>query len=1129
MTIPIEQANLLLDSFRSEGIRNLVAQSNAKYVLHEVNEEPENFPQFDPLLDDKVTFVSYSILSAGASLIEQGVHTEGRAALESAASLLNNIHGPQVRVTGDSRFHELVAAMAFYAGGQYSRAFVALRKVETHFILADLVSAYIKKDFRKLIQKVYSVLIAKPKEFEDQAELDDWAMSVATAEALANLLEGVVSGRNDYFEVAHHRLENALAIAEAGMSYAQWWTIRLLKLMIGNYEDSSLWKTLLPFFPQNTWEKLTSYIRTMAFSRSPVIELWTSQRLALPVALDQTNGGAVVNLKTSGGKTRVAELSILQTLCEHENSKVIYLAPFRSLAFEIERTFSSVFNALGYQVSHLYGGARVSSVDSEIISESDIVIATPEKAKALFRAAPDTYEGVKLIVVDEGHLIGPNERYVRNEVFIDHLRMFARTNSARILMLSAVLPNTEELAEWIASDPKAVISSDWKPSAERFGLLRWNGGKVRLEWKGDTECFNPQFVSSKPLGYGRRRLPFPNTKNEAIAATAIRLTSIGPVMIFSARANSVPGLAQATILALGRDPEPHEWPTHEWEVFEAVCAEELEPESIELTAARLGIICHSNKLPQQVRMAMEHLMRSSPPKVIIATTTLGQGVNIGISSVIVSTPYISQQTISKRDFWNICGRAGRAFVDGEGKVLYAIDEDFRSIDAKREDDIHAWRDARSKKQWTVRKDINLANAYFDAATPDRVESGLLYAVNLLRGIALNYGVDFELLLELIANDDFTPMGDKDDFFRRVFDLVDDELLALNEDYSANPREDEDAAWVEDAFRGALAVIQARNDNSSSSPDEVLAVLKARVKSILHKVPDKRTRRAIVSSSLPLAAAMRIHESLDYFRGIADALILEDSVEALDVAVQLIEGWVCDNESLFNEDVPDRVVLDRVRLPWLMGVGFRQIAELEVDASDVTKDFYGYLLPWVIHAISQKLDGEAEEQRVAALCSVALLVEIGVSSDYAAKIYLAGIRSRLAATELAALNIPFGDSIFRIAKHLRNPANCEEIKALVSETSQKWLDLLVAGSLRGFQRCTEFPPFSLRTIHGVERLYPRAYEGGIHLTTLDGKVNVQVASNDDFPFARVVDDLRYVFYNDNEVWRMEVRDPRCIID
>ncbi len=241
-------------------------------------------------------------------------------------------------------------------------------------------------------------------------------------------------------------------------------------------------------------------------------------------------------------------------------------------------------------------------------------------------------------------------------------------------MLSAVLPNPAHLAEWVTGNADNVIRSEWKPSAERFGLLRWQSDHVRIDWRGDFESFNPRFVQSDLLGWGRRRNPFPNNKNEAVAATAARLASVGPVMIFSARANSIPGLAKATLMALGETPPEHPWPEAVWKAFLATCEEELPEDSIELKSARCGVICHSNRLPSQVRMATERLMRSMPPKIIIASTTLGQGVNISISSVVVATPYIGRKPIDHRDFWNICGRAGRAFVDGEGKILYAIDE-----------------------------------------------------------------------------------------------------------------------------------------------------------------------------------------------------------------------------------------------------------------------------------------------------------------------------------------------------------------------------------------------------------------------------------------------------------------------
>ena len=90
---------------------------------------------------------------------------------------------------------------------------------------------------------------------------------------------------------------------------------------------------------------------------------------------------------------------------------------------------------------------------------------------------------------------------------------------------------------------------------------------------------------------------------------------------------------------------------------------------------------------------------------------------------------------------------------------------------------------------------------------------------------------------------------------------------------------------------------------------------------------------------------------------------------------------------------------------------------------------------------QQLRG-AEQEKADALAKLALLVELGVPSELAARIYLAGVRSRAAATELAALDVAFGSSLPEISRKLRNPDFGAEIRPLVSPTTADWLDLMI---------------------------------------------------------------------------------------
>lgn len=1107
MPIPLNQARALVAGLRAPEVTMLFAQAHARHVLHEVKEAPEHFPAFDTRLDDKATFSAYALLAAGCSIIEQGDRTEGAAAVERAASLLHYVHEPTARTSRESGFHVLVAAMAFYAAGQYSRAFVTMRSIEEKTAAARTIAAFLRKDIASLIVRLNEILLADSPQFDGQLDLNEWAITVAISRAVALALEFIFTGGSDLLERADQQLRDAAVIASSGSHAAWWWVVRLLRLMLRDLGDASPWHVLPPLLGPNSPEIVGRYVRILAFAERPIAELWSSQRAALPLALGSGNRGAVINLRTSAGKTRVAELAILQTLTADPTARVFYLAPFRSLALEVEQTLGATFSWLGHSVSHLYGGSRVSSVDTELAAESPITIATPEKARALFRAAPELFENVKLVIVDEGHLIGPSERYVRNEVFVDHLLCVVRAIGARVLLLSAVLPNAQELAEWVTGDPNAVATSTWKPSAERFGLLRWNGKRVRIDWQGEVPSFNPSFVEAKPLGFGRRRKPFPIDKNEAIAATAVRLSAIGPVMIFTGKAVSVPTLAKAVLLAIGETPNEHSWPTHEWAVFESVCKEELDPDAIEVRAARAGVVCHSNRLTPQVRLSLEHLMRSKPPKIIIATTTLAQGVNVGISSVIVATPYISQTAIDKRDFWNICGRAGRAFVDGEGKVLYAIDD--------------------TRERWQIQKDEDLARSYFDAGACDRVESGLLFVVRVLRRIAGKAGVSFDVLLELAANNDFSRLGTEAEIAAQICDLLDDELLALHADLVVNPEDAEPEVWVEQVFRTSLAVLQARSGALETGAEDVLAFLRARAGSVLRRVP-QAARNAVVSSSLPLSVALRANERLDVFKGIAGALAADaQSFPQLVAAVRAMEEWARAHAGPVTAGpMPDPAKLDGLREGWLAGTALQVLSSIDADAREISKNLYGYQLPWIIHAASQQLRGAGESDGADVLAKLALLVELGVPTDRAARIFLAGVRSRAAATELAALDVVFGTSISEISRNLRHADCAEQLQPLVSPATAGWLELLVADGFRQRkQPVPTFPAFTLKGAEGAALLHARKLGDRVFLATVDGATRIQVRPTEELPFDRVANDPRVAFRRWDSVWRIEVRDPR----
>src|SRR5258707_11937598 len=102
---------------------------------------------------------------------------------------------------------------------------------------------------------------------------------------------------------------------------------------------------------------------------------------------------------------------------------------------------------------------------------------------------------------------------------------------------------------------------------------------------------------------------------------------------------------------------------------------EVGPGSLLLKLLDEGIIVHHGRLPGRVRLAVEELARAEAVRLIVATTTLAQGINFPIKTVLVRGLQMGEtETVSPMTFWNICGRAGRAMKENEGQILFCVDE-----------------------------------------------------------------------------------------------------------------------------------------------------------------------------------------------------------------------------------------------------------------------------------------------------------------------------------------------------------------------------------------------------------------------------------------------------------------------
>ena len=494
--------------------------------------------------------------------------------------------------------------------------------------------------------------------------------------------------------------------------------VRVLHLFMRELARNSTWSWLAPQISSDPLWNRYALLLARGSAQNPlegrgIVELWKSQQLAVASGLLRGEGhGLVVRMPTSAGKTRIAELAIMNVLdVARDDHKVVYVAPFRALSDEVERNMADTFSDLGFRVSSVLGSFELDPLEDYLLQETDLLITTPEKLDLLSRARPSFFANVRLLILDEGHVIDDIERGARYELLLTRLKLLM-PDEAQVLFISAVMPeeNARQFATWLCNDANAVIATDWRPARQLLGRLRWHTDTAEIEYPEEAPSVGtrPPFVPRAiriteyrdfTLKLRREKTTrFPTkTYSDTAAELAVRFAEHGPVLVFATQTPWAEACARAIIrgLQLRRQTDEGFVPRVFRQARERIAGSAamesaiawLGNRSLQVEALQVGVGIHHGGVPEAVRKATEEDFRRGVFPVMVATNTLAQGVNLPIKTVVVHKAARYQrpsggeedgrmEAIGQREFWNVCGRAGRAGWETEGQIIFvAINED----------------------------------------------------------------------------------------------------------------------------------------------------------------------------------------------------------------------------------------------------------------------------------------------------------------------------------------------------------------------------------------------------------------------------------------------------------------------
>lgn len=181
-----------------------------------------------------------------------------------------------------------------------------------------------------------------------------------------------------------------------------------------------------------------------------------------PMAFE-SDDNLLICAPTGAGKTNVAMLTMLRTIENYRSNnhiegnrfKIVYIAPLKALVQEQMREFQRrLTSAYGLVVNELTGD---SSLSQQQISETNVIVTTPEKWDIVTRKDHDYLKLIKLLIIDEIHLLHD----LRGPVLEGIVSRVVRTGEdIRIVGLSATLPNYLDVAKFIRASDKGVFYFD---------------------------------------------------------------------------------------------------------------------------------------------------------------------------------------------------------------------------------------------------------------------------------------------------------------------------------------------------------------------------------------------------------------------------------------------------------------------------------------------------------------------------------------------------------------------------------------------------------------------------------------------------------------------------------------------
>ena len=422
--------------------------------------------------------------------------------------------------------------------------------------------------------------------------------------------------------------------------------------------------------------------------QSSIHILWQAQRLLLES--DVLKGiSATIQLPTGVGKTKSIELIISAAFLLRSVKLAIVVAPLRALCNEIEKDLQLSLR----NIVNITALSDVLNTDEEIdLTEKRVIVLTPEKLSFLIRHNSDIIQNSGLIIFDEAHMFDDRSRGTIYEMLIIRVKEYLPDDAQKVF-ISAVMPNAEELNEWLTGDGVIVADKTIKRTEKSVGFFSNSRNRISFYQQADLIenldemiyipqiCPKDSFAIEKykigvKKGTPKKIFPTKDKSSDVALFLACRLCNQkNCAAIYVNQPKNIYSLSK-TIMKLnkvGYKPLKNILVQSNIESIRKIynlAIQHFGDEQDLVQIMDLGIFPHFGDLENGLRVSIEYEIRQQNIICVICTSTLAEGVNLPIRYLLLTTLNDAMgQLLSTRKFQNLIGRTARSGIHTEGSLI----------------------------------------------------------------------------------------------------------------------------------------------------------------------------------------------------------------------------------------------------------------------------------------------------------------------------------------------------------------------------------------------------------------------------------------------------------------------------